>query len=400
MPKNTIKSSHLVGFAAEKSEAGSTVKIYTKVKLSTSNDPIFHVWMKHITGLFLPEAQFPVISINKFLIVLHSNDEADIYINDFAEISTVKVKKGIQEGEKVFVDDISEITDLKFQDIEIKKDDVVIYGLRTEWRFSLYFDFNREIDLEMLSKELGELKAEAIFYSRKVSTSAQSALAELNHAKAIILTEGKTDWKHLSKAADKLAINSDIAFFDDDKPRGGPDLLQMCRHFASIPQKLPMIFVFDRDDSEILKKLNAKNLPGKAFQEWGNNVYSFAIPVPSHREENEHAISIESFYKDDEIIRKDPEGRRLFLSNEFNKKTGNHNTEQLHCTALNKINYEKIGVIDSGVFNKDNNSVALSKDSFAEAIYKNDNNFNDFNHSEFKPIFDTIDDIINLRIQE
>src|SRR5262245_48628283 len=50
-----------------------------------------------------------------------------------------------------------------FPDIEIKKTDAIVYGLRTEWRFSLYFDFRRSVDTDKLALELGALKKEATF---------------------------------------------------------------------------------------------------------------------------------------------------------------------------------------------------------------------------------------------
>jgi len=398
MTHYAIKTSHLVGFAAEKSEAGNSVKVYTKCNLSTSNDPVFHVWMKHISDLFFSKTSYKLELIYKFLIILHPNDDADIYINDFQEISTAKVNKTIKAGEKIFVNDIDEIKELKFPDIEIKKDDAVIYGLRHIWRFSLYFDFERQIDLDTLSKELAKLKAEAIFYSELASTNAQASNVELNNAKAIIFTEGKTDWKHLSKSMEKLNIQMDIAFNDDDKDRGSDDLYKMCEHYAVVPHSLPMIFVFDRDEDTILKKLKAKEKNGEIYQAWGNNVYSLYLPEPKNREEKTHSICIEFYYSDNEIKTLNSDGKRLFFSNEFNKRTGNHSVEQLHCTELNKIKHDKIGIIDSGVYEQDNKIAVISKNEFAESIMNGKDNFNNFDHSEFKKIFDIFDEIINLKL--
>lgn len=399
MPKFTITSSHMMGFAAEKAEAGKeNVKIITKCKLATSDEPVFHVWMRHISSLYLQNSTVPIPSIHKFLIVLHPDDTADVYINDFAETAMIKPTRDIQAGEKVYVSDIADITGSSFPDIEIKTDDAIIYGVRIEWRFSLYFDFGRKIELEALSKELGELRKEATFYSLYTSTNEQISKLDPRKDKALILTEGKSDWKHLLKAMDKLGIDEQLAFFEDEKDRGAVDLLKMCEHFAELPQSVPMIFIFDRDRSDILAKLKAKEKEGSKFQDWGNNVYSLYLHEPSDRKDSTHDISIEFLYKDEEIIKPNSEGRRIYLSDEFVKESGNHVQDNLvHCTVLNKLG-KKITIIDSGVFNNQGSSKALSKNAFAEAILKDEQGFNDFDFSEFKPVFDAVEEIINLKV--
>ena len=67
-----------------------------------------------------------------------------------------------------------------------------------------------------------------------------------------------------------------------------------------VNQVKPTIFVFDRDDPTILNEVSDES---KGYRSWGNNVFSFAIPVPNHRNGNPQ-ISIEFYYKDEEIRRK------------------------------------------------------------------------------------------------
>ncbi len=395
MTKFTIESTHLAGFVAETKKPGETVvEVQVKCNLVTSDEPIFHIWMKNISILFLSKTPVPIPLIHKYLIVLHNNDIADIYINDFNEMARVRVKESMKAGDIVTTNNISDITDLNFPDIEIKADDVIIYGLRTNWRFSLYYDFSRKVVLDVLSKELGGLKKEAIYYDIYASVDSNINRAKMENADALIFTEGKSDWKHLKRAADALDIKTKLLFWVAEDSVGSNDLYKMCEHYARIPQPKKMIFMFDRDEEAIIKKLQLKENNGEGFQFWGNNVYSFYLPIPTHRLDSTHLISIELFYSDNDIMLKNSDGRRLYLSSEFNNKSGNHLKEDSHCTARNKYQRDKICIIDCDVYDRANNNIALSKDDYAEGILKNESIYKGIIFSEFHCIFDIINKII------
>lgn len=216
---------------------------------------------------------------------------------------------------------------------------------------------------------------------------------------AIVMTEGKTDWKHLKSALTALGnkeykLFSEIKFMEwgDGDKINNIELLNQCRSISQIPKDYIVIFMFDRDDETVLKNVMVKD---QVFKKWPNNVYSFAIPVPSHRLENPE-VSIELFYNDDEIKRKDSNGRRLFLNNEFSAKSGRHISENLFCRN-HKTKRNTLCVIDANdeVFDPEDNNVALSKEDFAKNILNNIENFNNFNFDEFKKIFDIMQKIIS-----
>ena len=123
-----------------------------------------------------------------------------------------------------------------------------------------------------LSRELGALKREAIFYPKRAATAKLIARQELEHADAILLTEGKTDSKHLTAAMRSLSIRQNIFFFEDDQDRGADALLTICEHYSLMPPARPLICVFDRDRDDITKTLLAKDPTGLGYQDWGNNV--------------------------------------------------------------------------------------------------------------------------------
>jgi RNA-directed DNA polymerase len=216
---------------------------------------------------------------------------------------------------------------------------------------------------------------------------------------ALVMTEGKTDWKHLKAALtvlkepeNQLDTKFQLHEWKDVDKINDAELLKICRSSSQIPKDYILMCMFDRDSANILKDVM---VDGQLFKKWGNKVYSFAIPVPSHRLDNPD-VSIELFYSDDEIKRKDSNGRRLFLSNEFSETSGRHMSENLVCRD-NKATRKKLCVIDANdkVYDHNDNNVALSKDDFAQNILNDIENFTNFKFDEFKKIFDVMQKIIS-----
>jgi len=212
--------------------------------------------------------------------------------------------------------------------------------------------------------------------------------------KPFIITEGKSDWKHLKAALAKLKkqeqyLDLDIAFDEFDYDKGNDKLLKECQILSRRKNSKPQIHIFDRDDKSKMKEIcdNDKN-----YKAWGNNVFSFAIPIPDHRKATPE-ISIEFYYKDSEITQKDIEGRRLFRREEFHSRSGRHIKEEgLICPDIKKIE-KSFGIIDNNVYDTKDNNVALSKADFARYILDGVEKFS-FDVSEFSKIFDIIQKII------
>ncbi|WP_442945037.1 DUF3800 domain-containing protein [Nostoc sp.] len=220
-----------------------------------------------------------------------------------------------------------------------------------------------------------------------------------------IITEGKTDWKHLKKALIRLQKQGkfkqlDIEFleYENKIQMGDGELIKMCEQFAKTPHEKKVIFIFDRDNQDIIKKADGNNL----FKDWGNNVFSFCIPVPSHRTKYSN-ISIEFYYKDDEIKTIDNSSKRLYFSNEIDivtKQSATNKTVEKHINALNnpKLNEE----YDKKIYDQDvdkiqndtGNLVALSKSNFANNIYNDKDGFKEFDIIEFEKIFEKIKEIL------
>ena len=159
-----------------------------------------------------------------------------------------------------------------------------------------------------------------------------------NSDKPLIITEGHTDWKHMKAAYENLKDreeckeifeNLDFEFLEYEAGNshgnaglklemGNKTLTNMCETMAKLKQPRKMIFVADCDDDNTNKKMSSKDC---LYKNWGNNVYSFILPVPNNRKNNP-AICIEHLYSDDEIKTEcEVNGvkRRLFIGNEFDE---------------------------------------------------------------------------------
>jgi RNA-directed DNA polymerase len=214
----------------------------------------------------------------------------------------------------------------------------------------------------------------------------------------LIYTEGPSDQDHIEAAlidlqSKGLFQNLNLKFYRDRTFNGYADLLQLLKLEARKKDSLdcPHIFIFDRDVQRIMSEI----VKYDNYKTWENGLYSIAIPVPKHQEESPSTnICIEFCYQDQDIFRKDIEGKRLFLSEEFNSSTGKHFNEELHCTDIKKLQ-GNLKIISEKVFDANDKNVALSKTAFSQNILKRAPGFENIDFSGFKPLFETIRMIIS-----
>ena len=217
----------------------------------------------------------------------------------------------------------------------------------------------------------------------------------------IIYCEGKTDSLHLKAAydyyknIDKLAeLNLYFHMWREDLDINNDRLFQICQNRPQMKNRHNIeIYLFDRDDS----RYNAQKLcaPNQNYKNWGSNVYSTLLPIPSHRSFNE--ICIEHFYSDADMKKSDEKNRRLYTTDEFDANSGNHKeNEKIYFDGTRsklKCKYPKI--LDTNIRNIDSSAnIALSKKDFANNIASKRGNFKDISFEYFKPIFDLFEEII------
>jgi len=251
-----------------------------------------------------------------------------------------------------------------------------------------------------------QLREQIIGYQNKVQ-EVNDKLS--NITKPLVITEGKTDWKHMKAALQCFKLNNEFSNLDfdfleyEDIDMGESELEKMCEKYSLINQPNKIIFIFDRD---VEKHLTTKG-NGKRFKKWQNNVYSFCIPVPSHRTRYKN-IAIESFYSDSDLKILDSNNKCLYFTNEIENKiivtknmtTGKKENIETFIVLDNPIieNEKEKKIYDqdaSKIMDNSGRQVAISKSIFAENVLNKVGNFANVDFKEFKLIFEVIELIIN-----
>ena len=217
-----------------------------------------------------------------------------------------------------------------------------------------------------------------------------------SNSKPIIITEGKTDYRHIRNAINKLGRKDiDVDFYEVPDDWGDSKLQSMLDNLSKIKQRKIVIGIFDRDSKTYLEYLDVEHQQYKTF---GNsNVYAFAIPLVNKDIYGE-SISIEHYYQKTDLLKEDGHHRRLFLGKEF--YTSGNSIDGYYQTKISNIKHkvEINGIIDDKVFRsadlEQKINVALTKKSFVDLIESDTEYAKDFDFNEFNQIIDIIQDII------
>jgi S-adenosylhomocysteine hydrolase len=200
-----------------------------------------------------------------------------------------------------------------------------------------------------------------------------------------VYAEGKTDYVHLQAALSYFHARGfyqqlELNFAEAMEMTGDDQLLKQCKALASEPPARTVVFMFDRDNPKMIQQVSGG---GSIIRRWGDRVFSFAIPVPTHRV-GEPRICIEMYYEDTDLRRTDAEGRRLFLRKEFNDR-GFHRSEPFIWRDREKQTL----VVESNVYDSSSQkSMALSKSAFAEYVKNQVPPFDQVGFEAFRQILD------------
>lgn len=255
-------------------------------------------------------------------------------------------------------------------------------------------------------------------YQSEIAAAVKQASDE---KKVLVITEGSTDWKHMKAAYEALkddpqhseifnGLNFDFLEYEEKEScnnspykinMGCSQLVALCENYAKLPQTTKFICIADRDDR---KTNNALSVDGAEFKEWGNNVYSFILPLPQIRK-NTPEICIEHLYSDAEIKTEytgseDGITRRLYMGGEFDER-GVASAIDRFCEKRNACGPNSIAILEgsskervTSLNNNDGTNYALSKSQFASLILSRTPPFDHFDFTNFLPIFKTIKNII------
>ena len=220
-----------------------------------------------------------------------------------------------------------------------------------------------------------------------------------NINKPVVITEGKTDWKHFKAALKHFKENHeyedlDIELLEYDFDFGDKRLNTLLNQYNTFPHRYKIIGIFDCDEDNG-RDIYIKN---NGIKHFGGNIWGMSIPVPVFRQYNTSGISIEFLYKDEDLKRQDENGRRIFVTSEFDEngrlklehKIGVKNNHDVK----NYILPEKEKIQADEVIDIDGNSLALSKEQFASNILAQKGNFANVDFDAFRPVFDRLRSII------
>lgn len=216
--------------------------------------------------------------------------------------------------------------------------------------------------------------------------------------KPIVITEGKTDWKHVKSALQYFKENHeyedvDVEILEYDFDFGDSKLHALLNQYKTFPHRYKVIGVFDCDEA------NGKGIHSSGgIKKYGDNIWGISIPIPEYRNYNTGGISIEFLYKDEDLKKQDENGRRLYVTSEFNENgrlNANHSIGvKNNHDVKNYITPEKEKIQADEVIDVDGNSLALSKEQFASNILERKELFANVNYDGFRPLFDRLKSIL------
>ena len=207
-----------------------------------------------------------------------------------------------------------------------------------------------------------------------------------------LYVEGETDVLHLTAA--KLHFESKGEFTNliletgtESAAGGGTQLKELCLELADSMQSPPCVCLFDRDDQNVLRQV----VRGSTMKYHGNGVIAVVIGSPDWR--SEENICVEHLFKDEDIRRTDPDGRRMYLRSEFDDTTGHHRSPPVERVHI--VNPRQTRTIPEDVLSLDTgDSVLMSKKSFAEAIAAGKPGFENVDFEGFRSTFENISEAV------
>jgi hypothetical protein len=153
----------LNGVTAEAGRGGQTIKVWTRLYL-TSDDQPFHRIVDGVTAHIEHRAaqvgqRVNLTRVSCILLVVHPNNTGDLWLDTAAVAHKILVKRSLAPGTVVFENDIADVTAMSFPLVEIDKRDRIVCIFREGWRFAILFDFNPNGDLSIddMERDLGTL---------------------------------------------------------------------------------------------------------------------------------------------------------------------------------------------------------------------------------------------------
>ena len=209
------------GFSLTNVEKGNYFWLLTRAT-TNSDEPEFYKYIEQLSNpLFNKVGVFPD-AVHQFLILIHNDLSADLYVNDFLVAVELMIKRDVKNFEVITHGDIADIRRLKFPNIEIVRTDKVIYCFKAGWKFVLFFDLSRELDTDAMELDLGtsyrNLSFQYVYEVLKNETQFKEMIEdgwfpfiEIIGAEYKSLSEAYQNKFHFKDTIDKIVSNFDKA---------------------------------------------------------------------------------------------------------------------------------------------------------------------------------------------
>jgi hypothetical protein len=108
----------LDGFTGHSAREGEPVELIVS-DLATSDSPQFFLYAESIANLVFPQLKVSTDGVNRWLMVIHEDASADVYIEDIQVRVSVRVNRPFEAGAVIHRSDVSSIEDVQFPDVPI-----------------------------------------------------------------------------------------------------------------------------------------------------------------------------------------------------------------------------------------------------------------------------------------
>ena len=169
------------GYALSAGKGGEKVNVSVCEFVSSEDGDIFISRLEGVPNEIV--SKLPTTSglkpsvIDHMIVILRKDKSATVYINEVKFIGNIQVKRSVEKGESIFVDDIVDIHSLAPQDINIPNDAGLLILVSVGWRKGLFYDFwpIQEKDSRMIDYDipalLGQIHSYLLFQNRfKISS--------------------------------------------------------------------------------------------------------------------------------------------------------------------------------------------------------------------------------------